>query len=95
MNILELSEQEIFRRRSLEELRALGINPYPADEYEVTAYAREILDTFQDDAPRRHVRVAGRVMGRRSMGKASFLELQDLSPIHTLRCRRQGPCRSL
>ena len=77
MNILELSEQEIFRRRSLEELRDLGINPYPADEYEVTAYAREILDTFQDDAPRRHVRVAGRVMGRRIMGKASFLELQD------------------
>ena len=77
MNILELSEQEIFRRRSLEELRALGINPYPADEYEVTAYAREILDTFQDDAPRHHVRVAGRVMGRRIMGKASFLELQD------------------
>ena len=77
MNILELSEQEIFRRRSLEELRALGINPYPADEYEVTAYAQEILDTFQDDAPRRHVRVAGRVMGRRIMGKASFLELQD------------------
>ena len=77
MNILELSEQEIFRRRSLEELRALGINPYPADEYEVTAYAREILDTFQDDAPRREVRVAGRVMGRRIMGKASFLELQD------------------
>ena len=77
MNILEMSEQEIFRRRSLEELRALGINPYPADEYEVTAYAREILDTFQDDAPRRHVRVAGRVMGRRIMGKASFLELQD------------------
>ena len=77
MNILELSEQEIFRRRSLEELRALGINPYPAEEYVVTAYAREILDTFEDDAPRRSVRVAGRVMGRRIMGKASFLELQD------------------
>ena len=77
MNILELSEQEIFRRRSLEELCALGINPYPADEYVVTGYAREILDTFQDDAPRREVRVAGRVMGRRIMGKASFLELQD------------------
>ena len=77
MNILELSEQEIFRRRSLEELRALGINPYPADEYEVTAYAREILDTFQDDGPRRHVRVAGRVLRRCIIGKASFLELQD------------------
>ena len=77
MNILELSEQEIFRRRSLEELRALGVNPYPAEEYVDTAYAREILDTFEDDAPRRSVRVAGRVMGRRIMGKASFLELQD------------------
>ena len=77
MNILELSEQEIFRRRSLEELRALGINPYPAEEYEVTGHAREILDSFEDDAPSRKVRVAGRVMGRRIMGKASFLELQD------------------
>ena len=77
MNILELSEQEIFRRRSLEELRTLGINPYPAEEYEVTGHAREILDSFEDDAPSRKVRVSGRVMGRRIMGKASFLELQD------------------
>ena len=77
INILELSEQEIFRRRSLEELRALGINPYPAEEYEVTGHAREILDSFEDEAPRRQVRVAGRVMGRRIIGKASFLELQD------------------
>ena len=77
MNILELSEQEIFRRRSLEELRSLGITPYPAEEYKVTGYAREILDTFEDEAPRRAVSVAGRVMSRRIMGKASFLELQD------------------
>lgn len=77
MNILELSEQEVFRRRSLEELRNLGINPYPAEEYKVTGYAREILDTFEDEAPRRAVNVAGRVMSRRIMGKASFLELQD------------------
>ena len=77
MNILELSEQEVFRRRSLEELRNLGINPYPAEEYKVTGYAREILDTFEDEAPRRTVSVAGRVMSRRIMGKASFLELQD------------------
>lgn len=77
MNILELSEQEIFRHRSLEELRSLGINPYPAEEYKVTGYAREILDTFEDEAPRRAVSVAGRVMSRRIMGKASFLELQD------------------
>ena len=77
MNILELSEQEVFRRRSLEELRNLGINPYPAEEYKVTGHAREILDTFEDEAPRRAVSVAGRVMSRRIMGKASFLELQD------------------
>ena len=77
MNILELSEQEIFRRRSLEELRSLGINPYRAEEYKITGYAREILDTFEDEAPRRAVSVAGRVMSRRIMGKASFLELQD------------------
>lgn len=77
MNILELSEQEIFRRRSLEELRSLGINPYPAEEYKVTGHAREILNTFEDEAPRRAVSVAGRVMSRRIMGKASFLELQD------------------
>ena len=77
MNILELSEQEIFRRRSLVELRSLGINPYPAEEYKVTGHAREILDTFEDEAPRRAVSVAGRVMSRRIMGKASFLELQD------------------
>ena len=77
MNILELSEQEVFRRRSLEELRNLGINPSPAEEYKVTGYAREILDTFEDEAPRRAVSVAGRVMSRRIMGKASFLELQD------------------
>ena len=77
MNILELSEQEVFRRRSLEELRSLGINPYPAEEYKVTGHAREILDTFEDEAPRRAVSVAGRVMSRRIMGKASFLELQD------------------
>ena len=77
MNILELSEQEIFRRRSLVELRSLGINPYPAEAYKVTGHAREILDTFEDEAPRRAVSVAGRVMSRRIMGKASFLELQD------------------
>ncbi|WP_329903017.1 lysine--tRNA ligase [Porphyromonas pogonae] len=77
MNILELSEQEIIRRQSLEELKAIGINPYPAEEYPVTAYSKEILDTFKDDAPQREVSIAGRVMGKRIMGKASFLELQD------------------
>ena len=77
MNILELSEQEIVRRNSLQELKNIGINPYPAEEYEVTAYSNEVLASFQDDAPRREVSLAGRVMGKRIMGKASFLELQD------------------
>ena len=76
-NILELSEQEIVRRGSLDEMRRLGIEPYPAAEYKVTAYTDDIRREFSDDAPRRQVSVAGRVMGRRVMGKASFLELQD------------------
>lgn len=80
MNILELSEQEVIRRNSLEELRSLGINPYPAEEFEVTAYADEIVASYKDDSPeRRKVRIAGRIMGRRIMGKASFFELQDAS----------------
>ena len=77
MNILELSEQEILRRNSLEELRNMGINPYPADEYPVNAYAEEIKASFSDDAEPREVCIAGRLMGRRVMGKASFAELLD------------------
>ncbi len=77
MNVLELSEQEIVRRNSLEEMRKLGIEPYPAAEYKVDAYTDEIKETFQDDAPLRQVSVAGRIMSRRIMGKASFMELQD------------------
>ncbi|MDE5800095.1 MAG: lysine--tRNA ligase [Paramuribaculum sp.] len=76
-NVLELSEQEIVRRNSLEQMRALGINPYPAAEFPVSGMSKEIKETFADDAPRRQVSVAGRVMGRRVMGKASFIELQD------------------
>ena len=77
MNIFELSEQEIIRRNSLEELRRMGIDPYPAAEYEVNAYTEEIKASFSDDAPRRDVSIAGRIMSRRIMGKASFLELKD------------------
>ncbi|MCM1029477.1 MAG: lysine--tRNA ligase [Pseudoflavonifractor sp.] len=76
-NILELSEQEIVRRNSLEELRNRGIDPYPAAEFSVTAYADDIKAQFDDEAPRREVSVAGRVMSRRVMGKATFIELQD------------------
>lgn len=77
MNVLELSEQEIVRRNSLKELRAMGIEPYPAAEYVVTGYSKEIKENFNDDAPRRDVSIAGRIMSRRIMGKASFMELQD------------------
>lgn len=77
MNVLELSEQEIVRRNSLAELRKMGIEPYPAEEYVVTGHTREIKENFKDDAEPREVRIAGRIMSRRIMGKASFMELQD------------------
>lgn len=77
MNVLELSEQEIFRRKSLDEMRALGVDPYPAAMYDVSAYSQEIKQSFTDDAPQREVIIAGRIMSRRIMGKASFVELQD------------------
>ena len=77
MNILELSEQEILRRQSLEELRQLGIDPYPAAEYTTNAFSTDILADFSDEAPAREVSIAGRMMSRRVMGKASFVELQD------------------
>ena len=74
----ELSEQEAVRRKSMQALRDMGIEPYPAAEYEVTGYTTEIKDTFSDDLqPPRQVGVAGRIMSRRIMGKASFIELQD------------------
>lgn len=78
MNILELNEQEIQRRQSLDELRALHIEPYPAAEYPVNAYSDEIKANFNEDAETpREVCIAGRLMGRRIMGKASFAELMD------------------
>ena len=77
MNVLELSEQEIIRRNSLEQLKAMGINPYPAAEYVVNAYSDEIVANFADDAEPRQVSIAGRMMNRRIMGKASFFDLQD------------------
>ena len=77
MNVLELSEQEIIRRNSLNELRAMGIEPYPAAEYVTNAFSIDIKAEFKDDAEPRQVSVAGRIMSRRVMGKASFIELQD------------------
>ena len=77
MNPLELSEQEQIRRGSMAALREMGIEPYPAPEYTVTGHSDEIKASFADDAPVREVSVAGRIMSRRIMGKASFVELQD------------------
>ena len=77
MNILELSEQEIIRRNSMEELRRIGIEPYPAAEYPVNAFTTDIKDAFRDEDEPRQVSIAGRIMSRRIMGKASFIELKD------------------
>ena len=77
MNVLELSEQEIIRRNSLEELRKMGINPYPAAEYVTNAFSTDIREQFKDDDEPRQVSIAGRMMSQRVMGKASFIELQD------------------
>ena len=76
MNVLELSEQEIIRRQSLQELKDMGIDPYPAAEYPTNAYSVEIKENFNEDE-QREVCIAGRMMTRRIMGKASFAELQD------------------
>ena len=76
MNILELSEQEIGRRQSLQALRDMGINPYPAEEFPVNAWSDDIKANFNENE-KREVTIAGRLMGKRIMGKASFAELQD------------------
>ena len=78
MSLAELSEQEIIRRNSLNELKNLGINAYPAPEFKVTHLSKEILDKFEKSPEElQEVVIAGRMMSRRIMGKASFFELQD------------------
>ncbi|KAA6333833.1 Lysine--tRNA ligase [termite gut metagenome] len=78
MNTFELSEQEVIRRNSLDELRTMGIDPYPAAEYATNAFSTDIKKEFNDPEEKpRQVSVAGRMMSRRIMGKASFIELQD------------------
>ena len=79
----QLSEQELVRRQSLQSMRALGIDPYPAAEYKVTGYSTDIKTSFVDEDTTatwytgKEVRIAGRLMSRRIMGKASFIEIQD------------------
>ena len=77
MNILELSEQEIVRRQCLQTLREMGIDPYPAAEFPTNAFSTDIKAEFKDEDEPRQVVIAGRMMSRRVMGKASFAELQD------------------
>ncbi len=80
MELTNLSEQELLRRESLEEIKKLGINPYPAAEYPVNIYTTEIVDKYaknESDEGLCNICVAGRVLSRRIMGNASFLEIQD------------------
>jgi lysyl-tRNA synthetase class 2 len=78
MDTLNLSEQEIVRRNSLEEIKKLGINPYPADKFEVTDYSSDIKAGFSEEENNfQNITIAGRIMSRRIMGKAAFFELQD------------------
>ncbi len=93
MSAVELSEQEIGRRNSLKEIQALGINPYPAELYPVSHYSKQIKDEF--DAEKNNmpqVCVAGRIMGRRIMGSASFFELKDKDGRIQVYIRRDDIC---
>ncbi len=89
----ELSEQEQLRRNSLAQLRALGIDPYPAEMFDVTATAAEIQQNFDPEKNNyQDVRVAGRIMSRRIMGSASFFEIQDHTGRIQIYIRRDDIC---
>ena len=93
MSIIELSEQEQLRRGSLAQLRELGINPYPAEKYDVTASAGEIAAEFDANPDKfASVSIAGRIMSRRIMGSASFFELQDHSGRIQVYIKRDDVC---
>ncbi|MFH2144066.1 MAG: lysine--tRNA ligase [Bacteroidota bacterium] len=80
MNQLFLSEQEITRRNSLEEIKKAGINPYPAEKYEITTHVEEIRNNYIPEKNNfQNISVAGRIMSRRIMGSASFIEIQDFT----------------
>jgi len=93
MNNMNLSEQEQIRRESLAELRKLGINPYPAAEYKTNVFAKDILDNYNPEKNNfQEVCLAGRIMGRRIMGNASFAELMDSSGRIQIYFRRDDIC---
>jgi lysyl-tRNA synthetase class 2 len=88
-----LSEQENIRRNSLAEMRKLGIDPYPAAEYPVNATAADILQNYRPESGNyRDVSIAGRIMSRRIMGSASFMELQDITGRIQLYVKRDDIC---
>ena len=77
---MQLSEQELRRRHEREELQKMGINPYPSELFDVTATAKDIKDNYNPEENNyQEVTLAGRLMSRRVMGKASFAELMDSS----------------
>ncbi|TLX72141.1 lysine--tRNA ligase [Labilibacter sediminis] len=93
MSTVELSEQEIIRRNSLEELNKLGINAFPADEFEITHYSEDIKKIFEEDENSlKDITIAGRIMSRRIMGNASFAELKDQQGRIQLYFRRDDIC---
>ncbi len=93
MNQLELSEQELIRRESLQELEKLGINAFPAEEYPVTHYSQDILSNFESNPDAyQTVCLAGRIMSRRIMGSASFAEIKDNQGRIQIYLRRDDLC---
>jgi len=93
MSLNHLTEQEQIRRNSLEEIKKLGINPYPAEGYEINTSSKEILVNFDPDKENfQDVSLAGRIMSRRIMGNASFIEIQDSAGKIQVYFRRDNIC---
>src|SRR6056297_837896 len=91
--LIELSEQEIQRRKSLEELRKIGYEPYPAEKYEINTYSEDIKEQYDSEKKNlQSVSLAGRLMNRRIMGSASFAELQDEKGSIQLYFKRDNIC---
>lgn len=88
-----LSEQEALRRQSLEEIKKLGINPYPAEEFKINVTAADILENYQRDKLNyKNIQIAGRIMSRRIMGSASFAEIQDSTGRIQIYLKRDDIC---
>ncbi|MEI6508194.1 MAG: lysine--tRNA ligase [Bacteroidota bacterium] len=92
---MEFSEQELIRRQKLTELEKIGINPYPAEEFDVNTSAIHILKNFDSEKPEfKSISIAGRIMSVRDMGKACFCVIQDSSGKIQLYIRRDDICKT-